>query len=76
MVKIRIGVGLGAAGASDDFGAIVCDMEQCGFDSLWLSEVLTTPVIDPALTFPNGSGRRTVVSAWAPASICATDWRS
>jgi probable F420-dependent oxidoreductase len=47
VVKIRIGVGLGAAGASDDFGAIVCDMEQCGFDSLWLSEVLTTPVIDP-----------------------------
>jgi probable F420-dependent oxidoreductase len=59
-VKIRIGVGLGAAGASDDFGAIVCEMEQCGFDSLWLSEVLTTPVIDPlaGLAFAAGIVRK------------------
>jgi probable F420-dependent oxidoreductase len=59
-VKIRIGVGLGAAGASDDLGAIVCDMEQYGFDSLWLSEVLTTPVIDPlaGLAFAAGTVRK------------------
>jgi probable F420-dependent oxidoreductase len=59
-VKIRIGVGLGAAGASDDLGALVCDMEQCGFDSLWLSEVLTTPVIDPlaGLAFAAGTVRK------------------
>jgi probable F420-dependent oxidoreductase len=59
-VKIRIGVGLGAAGASDDLGAIVCDMEQLGFDSLWLSEVLSTPVIDPlaGLAFAAGSARK------------------
>lgn len=46
-MKIRIGVGLGAASLGDDFGTLVCEMERCGFDSLWLSEVLTTPVIDP-----------------------------
>jgi probable F420-dependent oxidoreductase len=48
-MKIRIGVGLGAGGASDSnsFCAAVQAMEQLGFDSLWLSEVLTTPVIDP-----------------------------
>lgn len=59
-MKIRIGVGLGAASASDDLGAIVCDMEQCGFDSLWLSEVLTTPVIDPlaGLAFAAGTVRK------------------
>ena len=59
-MKIRIGVGLGAAGASDEFGAIVCEMEQCGFDSLWLSEVLTTPVIDPlaGLAFAAGVVRK------------------
>src|SRR5258707_12208981 len=48
-MKIRIGVGLGAGGASDHdaFTAAVERMEQLGFDSLWLSEVLTTGVIDP-----------------------------
>src|SRR5436190_6354824 len=59
-MKIRIGVGLGAAGASDELGASVCEMEQCGFDSLLLSEVLTTPVIDPlaGLAFAAGVVRK------------------
>jgi probable F420-dependent oxidoreductase len=48
-MKIRIGVGLGAGDAADPaaFTDAVQHMERCGFDSLWLSEVLTTPVIDP-----------------------------
>jgi probable F420-dependent oxidoreductase len=48
-MKIRIGVGLGAGGASDteSFTATVQRMEACRFDSLWLSEVLTTGVLDP-----------------------------
>jgi probable F420-dependent oxidoreductase len=48
-MKIRIGVGLGAGGASDRdvFTSAVEQMERCGFDSLWLSEVLTTGVLDP-----------------------------
>jgi probable F420-dependent oxidoreductase len=48
-MKIRIGVGLGAAGASDSAafaGAVQC-MERLRFDSLWLSEVLTGAVVDP-----------------------------
>jgi probable F420-dependent oxidoreductase len=45
-MKIRIGVGLGGLDL-DGFGAAVQAMEQCGFDSLWLSEVLTTGVPDP-----------------------------
>jgi len=48
-MKIRIGVGLGAGGATteDRFAAAVQRIERCGFDSLWLSEVLTTGVLDP-----------------------------
>jgi probable F420-dependent oxidoreductase len=46
-VKIRIGVGLGGAGAADaeTFSQSLQEMERCGFDSLWLSEVLSTPVL-------------------------------
>src|SRR5215468_2791143 len=60
-MKIRIGVGLGAAAhESDAFVAIVQRMEQCGFDSLWLSEVLTTGVLDPlaGLAFAAGITRK------------------
>jgi probable F420-dependent oxidoreductase len=47
-MKIRIGVGLSTGGAdSATFTDAVQHMERCGFDSLWLSEVLATPVIDP-----------------------------
>src|SRR5579862_807495 len=48
-MKVRIGVGLGAAGASDSaaFAGTVQHMERLGFDSLWLSEVLTGQVVDP-----------------------------
>jgi probable F420-dependent oxidoreductase len=57
-MKIRIGVG--AAGASATPGALgelVASIDQLGFDSLWLSEVLTGPVLDPVVGL-----------AWAAAS--------
>src|SRR5258708_36945287 len=61
-MKIRIGVGLGAGGASDaeSFCDAVQSMERLGFDSLWLSEVLTTPVVDPlaGLAFAAGFTRK------------------
>ena len=47
-MKIRIGVG--AAGGSSTPGALaelVTGLDELGFDSLWLSEVLTGPVLDP-----------------------------
>src|SRR5207248_4189271 len=60
--KIRIGVGMGAAGAadSDTFAATVRHMEQLRFDSLWLSEVLTGPVVDPlaGLSYAAGVTRK------------------
>src|SRR5216117_3783722 len=49
-MKIRIGVGTGSASlATDTLGEIVRAIDDLGFDSLWLSEVLTCPVIDPVV---------------------------
>jgi probable F420-dependent oxidoreductase len=49
-VKIRIGVGAGGASASPQaLGELVTGLDELGFDSLWLSEILTGPVLDPAV---------------------------
>ena len=49
-MKIRIGVGSGGATASPDaLAELVTALDDLGFDSLWLSEVLTGPVLDPAV---------------------------
>ncbi len=48
-MKVRIGVGTGAvtAGSQDHFGRLVDDLDELGFDSIWLPEVLTAPTLDP-----------------------------
>jgi len=47
-VKIRIGVGTGGAGVDAPILAgLADDLVELGFDSLWLSEVLTSPGFDP-----------------------------
>jgi probable F420-dependent oxidoreductase len=57
-MKIRIGVGAGGAYASAEaLGELVGGLDALGFDSLWLSEVLTGPVLDPLIGL-----------AWAAAS--------
>ena len=49
-MKIRIGVGTGGAISSPDVLAeLVKGLDELGFDSLWLSEVLTGPVLDPVV---------------------------
>jgi probable F420-dependent oxidoreductase len=49
-VKIRIAIGLGGTGpAADEFAALVTDLASLGFDSLWVSEVLTGPGPDPLI---------------------------
>jgi probable F420-dependent oxidoreductase len=55
-MKIRIGVGA-ASMTADTLPDLVQALDDLGFDSLWLSEVLTGPVIDP-----------TVGLSWAAAS--------
>ena len=57
---MKICIGVGAAGASstpDALAELVTGLDDLGFDSLWLSEVLTGPVIDPVVGL-----------AWASAS--------
>src|ERR671936_1099169 len=57
-MKIRIGVGAaGAASTPETLAEIVTGIDELGFDSLWLSEVLTGPVLDPIVGL-----------AWAAAS--------
>ena len=49
-MKIRIGVGASAASATPDaLGELVRGLDDLGFDSLWLSEVLTGQVFDPVV---------------------------
>ncbi|MGH9082790.1 MAG: LLM class flavin-dependent oxidoreductase, partial [Acidimicrobiales bacterium] len=47
-MKVRIGVGTGAAGLDGPaLARLGGDLVTLGFDSLWLPEVLTAPGIDP-----------------------------
>src|SRR3989442_14350301 len=57
-MKIRIGVGsAGASSTPDALAELVTGLDRLGFDSLWLSEGLTAPVLDPVVGL-----------AWAAAS--------
>src|SRR5271170_2354687 len=47
VIKVRIGVSLGSAGAPDQFAAAVDLLEQAGVDSLWLPELIYSPFVDP-----------------------------
>jgi probable F420-dependent oxidoreductase len=46
-VKIRIGVSLGTAGHPREFAEAVDRLEHLGIDSLWLSEVVFDPSVEP-----------------------------
>jgi probable F420-dependent oxidoreductase len=48
-MKIRIGIGLGGLRPEDDFDAVLAAMEARGVDSLWVSESVTTPLLDPVV---------------------------
>jgi probable F420-dependent oxidoreductase len=57
-MKVRIGIGAASAASTPEaLAEIVTAIDALGFDSLWLSEVLTGPVIDPLVGL-----------AWAAAS--------
>ena len=46
-MKVRIGVSLGPAGSPDQFAAAVDLLEQAGVDSLWLPEMVYSPLVEP-----------------------------
>ena len=48
-MKIRFGVGLGADTAPDQLAGIVDHLESSGVDSLWFSELVYSPAVDPMI---------------------------
>ncbi len=49
-MKIRIGVGAGSGSCTtESLAELVTGLDEFGFDSLWLSEVLTGPGLDPVV---------------------------
>ena len=67
-MKIRIGFGLGTSSTTTDavrFGELVDSLERLGFDSLWLSERINGPALDPVvgMTFAIARTERLKVGA-------------
>src|SRR5262249_32904191 len=48
-MKIRFGVSAGTTTAADGLGAVVDQLEALGVDSLWFSELVYTPTVDPVV---------------------------
>jgi len=48
-MKVRVGVGMGAPATPDQqgFAHLVDDIDELGFDSIWLPEVLSAPTLEP-----------------------------
>src|ERR1043166_678597 len=75
-MKIRIGICVASASSNArTLGEIVTGIDELGFDSLWLSEVLTGPVIDPAIGLAWAAARnprlKGATAAAAPGPRCA-----
>ncbi len=58
-VKIRFGVGLGANTAPDELAGIVDHLESSGVDSLWFSELVYSPAVDPVVGMAYALARTT-----------------
>jgi probable F420-dependent oxidoreductase len=46
-MKVRIGISLGPAGTPGEFAGVVDLLEQAVVDSLWLSEITYSPMVEP-----------------------------
>ncbi|OBG59648.1 TIGR03854 family LLM class F420-dependent oxidoreductase [Mycobacterium sp. E3339] len=58
-MKIRFGVGLGADTAPDQLAPIVDRLEAGGVDSLWFSELVYSPAVDPVVGMAYALARTT-----------------
>lgn len=58
-MKIRFGVGLGADTAPDRLASIVDHLEANGVDSLWFSELVYSPAVDPVVGMAYALARTT-----------------
>lgn len=59
-MKVRIGVAAGAGVADDGpaFLELVDALDELGFDSIWVPDVITTPTLDPIAALSVAAGRR------------------
>lgn len=58
-MKIRFGVGLGADTAPDQLATIVDHLEASGVDSLWFSELVYSPAVEPVVGMAYALARTT-----------------
>ncbi|HEY0229517.1 MAG TPA: TIGR03854 family LLM class F420-dependent oxidoreductase [Mycobacterium sp.] len=58
-MKIRFGIGLGADSGPDQLAGIVDRLESSGVDSLWFSELVYSPAVDPMVGMAYALARTT-----------------
>lgn len=58
-MKIRFGVGLGSDTSPDQLAGIVDQLESSGVDSLWFSELVYSPTVDPVVGMAYALSRTT-----------------
>jgi len=58
-MKVRFGVSLGADTAPDQLASIVDHLETSGVDSLWFSELVYAPAVDPVVGMAYALARTT-----------------
>jgi probable F420-dependent oxidoreductase len=68
-VKIRFGVGLGADTAPDQLAGIVDHLESSGVDSLWFSELVYSPAVDPMVGMAYTLARTTRLKAGTSVAV-------
>src|ERR1700754_58057 len=68
-VKVRFGVGLGADSAPDQLAGIVDRLESSGVDSLWFSELVYSPAVDPTVGMAYALARTTRLKAGTSVAV-------
>jgi probable F420-dependent oxidoreductase len=58
-VKVRFGISLGVDSAPDQLAGVVDHLESSGVDSLWFSELVYTPSVDPMVGMAYALARTT-----------------
>lgn len=58
-MKVRFGIGLGATTSPDQLAGIVDHLEHSGVDSLWFSELVYSPAVDPTVGMAYALARTT-----------------
>ena len=68
-MKIRFGVGLGADTAPDQLAGIVDQLESSGVDSIWFSELVYSPAVDPMVGMAYALARTTRLKAGTSVAV-------